>query len=367
MGPPARPTLAGTPSTALTPDGPSTDRSLHRTESPVKVAVVGAGAIGAYVGAALHRAGAEVHLIARGPHLAAMRRDGVRVISPRGDFTARPAATDDPQEVGPVDYVLLGLKANSYATAGPLVHPLLHAKTAVIAAQNGIPWWYFHGLPGRHTGRRIESVDPAGAVSATLPPSRAIGCVVYAATEIESPGVVRHLEGTRFSIGEPDLTISRRCLDFSEAMQAGGLKCPVEPDLRNDIWIKLLGNISFNPISALARATMAQICRHRETRSLVESMMRETLAVAGAVGCHPKISVERRIAGAERVGEHKTSTLQDLEKGKPLELDVLLAAVVELAGLTATAVPTLRAVHALADLLAQTSQTSRTTDPRSAA
>ncbi|MFF1911525.1 2-dehydropantoate 2-reductase [Streptomyces sp. NPDC058239] len=160
----------------------------------MKVAVVGAGAIGAYVGAALHRAGAEVHLIARGPHLAAMRRDGVRVLSPRGDFTARPSATDDPSEVGPVDYVFLGPKANSYAASGPLVHPLLHGDTAVIAAQNGIPWWYFHGLTGPHAGRRINSVDPAGTVSATLPPERAIGCVVYAATEIEAPGVVRHLE-----------------------------------------------------------------------------------------------------------------------------------------------------------------------------
>ncbi|GHB08898.1 2-dehydropantoate 2-reductase [Streptomyces chryseus] len=302
----------------------------------MKVAVVGAGAIGAYVGAALHRAGAEVHLIARGPHLAAMRRDGVRVLSPRGDFTARPAATDDPAEVGPVDYVFLGLKANSYAASGPLVHPLLHDRTAVIAAQNGIPWRAFHGLPGPHAGRRIESVDPAGTVSATLPPARAIGCVVYAATALEAPGVVRHLEGTRFSIGEPGREVSRRCLDFSEAIRAGGLKCPVEPDLRNDIWI----------------------CRHPDTRALVESMMRETLAVATAVGCRPGISVERRITGAERVGDHKTSTLQDLEKGKPLELDVLLAAVVELAGVTGTPVPTLRAIHALADLLAQTSSSS---------
>ncbi|OEJ61680.1 2-dehydropantoate 2-reductase [Streptomyces agglomeratus] len=318
----------------------------------MKVAVVGAGAIGAYVGAALHRAGAEVHLIARGPHLTAMRRDGVRVLSPRGDFTARPAATDDPSEVGPADYVFLGLKANSYAASGPLVHPLLNDRTAVVAAQNGIPWWYFHGLPGPYAGRRVESVDPAGAVSATLPPSRAIGCVVYAATELAAPGVVRHLEGTRFSIGEPGREVSRRCLDFSEAMRAGGLKCPVEPDLRNDIWIKLLGNISFNPISALTRATMGGICRHPDTRALVESMMRETLEVAAAVGCRPEISVERRIAGAERVGDHKTSTLQDLEKGKPLELDVLLAAVVELARLTDTPVPNLRAVHALADLLA---------------
>lgn len=326
----------------------------------MKVAVVGAGAIGAYVGAALHRAGAEVHLIARGAHLEAMRRDGVRVLSPRGDFTARPHATDDPASVGPVDHVFLGLKANSYARSGPLVHPLLHAGTSVIAAQNGIPWWYFHGLPGPYTGRRIESVDPGGAVSATLPPERAIGCVVYAATELEAPGVVRHLEGTRFSIGEPDRTVSRRCVEFSDAMTAGGLKCPVEPDLRDDIWIKLLGNISFNPISALSRATMAQICRHRDTKALVETMMHETLEVAAAVGCRPRISVERRLAGAERVGDHKTSTLQDLEKGKPLELDVLLAAVVELAALTKTPVPKLCAVHALADLLATTATTSTT-------
>lgn len=320
----------------------------------MKVAIVGAGAIGAYVGAALHRAGAEVHLIARGPHLAAMREHGVRVLSPRGDFTARPPVTDDPAEVGPADFVFLGLKANSYAASGPLVHPLLKEDTAVIAAQNGIPWWYFHGLPGAYAGRRVESVDPDGSVSEALDPRRAIGCVVYAATEIEAPGVVRHLEGTRFSIGEPDLSVSRRCLDFSEAMRAGGLKCPVEPDLREDIWIKLLGNISFNPISALTRATMARICRHSDTRALVESMMRETLDVAAAVCCRPEISVRRRIAGAERVGEHKTSTLQDLEKGKPLELEVLLAAVVELAALTGTDVPTLRTVHALADLLATT-------------
>lgn len=320
----------------------------------MKVAVVGAGAIGAFVGAALHRAGAEVHLIARGAHLDALRRDGVRVVSPRGDFTARPEATDDPAQVGPADYVFLGLKATSYATSGPLVHPLLHDRTAVIAAQNGIPWWYFHGLPGPHTGHRLESVDPGGAVSATLPPERAIGCVVYAATEIEAPGVIRHLEGTRFSIGEPDGTVSRRCLDFSAVMRAGGLKCPVEPDLRDDIWIKLIGNISFNPISALARATMSQIARHPDTRRLVTAMMRETLDVAARLGSRPGISIERRLAGAERVGGHKTSTLQDLERGRPLELDVLLAAVVELAELTGADVPTLRAIHAVADLLNRT-------------
>ncbi|WP_329125465.1 2-dehydropantoate 2-reductase [Streptomyces sp. NBC_01465] len=317
----------------------------------MKVAVLGAGAIGAYVGAALHRAGADVHLVARGPHLAAMRRDGVQVLSPRGDFTSRVHATDDPSDIGPVDYVFLGLKANSYAACGPLIEPLLHDSTAVIAAQNGIPWWYFHQYGGPHAGHRVESVDPGGAVSAVLEPERAIGCVVYAATELAGPGVVQHLEGTRFSIGEPDRTVSKRCLEFSEAMQAGGLKCPVEPDIRNDIWIKLLGNISFNPLSALTRATMREMCVHRDTRQVIEVMMAETLSVAGALGCRPDISIEKRLAGAERVGDHKTSTLQDLEKGKPLELDVLLAAVVELAEVTDVPVPTLRTVHAIADLL----------------
>ncbi|MBO0851922.1 MAG: 2-dehydropantoate 2-reductase [Pseudonocardia sp.] len=317
----------------------------------MKIAVLGAGAIGAYVGASLGRAGAEVHLIARGPHLAALRRDGVRVLSPRGDFSAHPFATDDPREVGPVDHVFLGLKAHTYASAGALVRPLLHEKTTLIAAQNGIPWWYFHGLSGPYRGYRIESVDPGGAVTAVLPPHRAIGCVVYAATEIESPGVVRHLEGTRLSIGEPDGTVSARCNEFAEAMVAGGLKCPVEPDLRADIWIKLMGNIAFNPLSALCRATMAGICRHDGTRALVATMMAETLEVAARLGSHPKISIERRLAGAERTGEHKTSTLQDLERGRRMELDVLLTAVVELADLTGAEVPTLRVVATIADLL----------------
>ncbi|MCO1578544.1 2-dehydropantoate 2-reductase [Crossiella sp. SN42] len=317
----------------------------------MRIAVLGAGAIGAYVGAALHRAGAQVHLIARGAHLSAIREAGVRVLSDRGDFHATPHATDDPAEVGPVDHIFLGLKANSYAAAGRMIEPLLHERTTIIAAQNGIPWWYFHGLPGPFENHRINSVDPGGAVSAALPVQRAIGCVVYAATEIEAPGVIRHLEGTRFSIGEPDRSISARCLEFSTAMIEGGLKCPVEADLRRDIWLKLMGNIAFNPISALTRSTMAAICRHHDARRLVVSMMRETLEVARRLGSHPEISIERRLAGAEKAGEHKTSTLQDLEKGKPLELDVILAAVVELAELTGAEVPTLRAIHAMADLL----------------
>lgn len=317
----------------------------------MKVAVLGAGAIGAYVGAALCRAGVEVHLVARGPHLEALRSQGVRVRSPRGDWVAHPHATDDTAQIGPVDHVLLGLKANAYAAAGELVRPLLHDTTTLIAAQNGIPWWYFHRLAGPYEGQRIESVDPGGAVSAALPLERAVGCVVYAATEIEEPGVVRHLEGTRFSIGEPDGDVSLRATTFADAMVAGGLKCPVEANLRDDIWIKLMGNIAFNPLSALTRATMSGICRHPGTRALVATMMEETLEVAHRVGSHPEISVQRRLAGAERAGDHKTSTLQDLERGRPMELDVLLTAVVELADLTGAEVPTLRTITALADLL----------------
>jgi 2-dehydropantoate 2-reductase len=321
----------------------------------MKVAVLGAGAIGAYVGAALHRAGVEVHLVARGAHLAALKEHGVRVLSPRGDFTAHPNATDDPTEVGEVDYVFLGLKAHSYASSGPLLKPLLGEETAVIAAQNGIPWWYFHGLAGHPLeSQRIEAVDPGGAVSAVLEMRRAIGCVVYCSTEIESPGVIRHLEGTRFSIGEPDRTVSDRCKALSEAMIAGGLKCPVEENLRDDIWIKLMGNVAFNPLSALTRATMAEICEHTDSRELVATMMAETMAIARAAGSNPEISIEKRIDGARRVGHHKTSMLQDLEAGKALETDAIIGAVVEIAELCRVPAPTLRNVYAAIDLLNRT-------------
>jgi 2-dehydropantoate 2-reductase len=321
----------------------------------MRIAVVGVGAIGAYVGAALTRGGSDVHVVARGANLKAMRADGIHVLSPRGDFSARPPATDDPREIGPVDLIFLGLKANGYATCGPLLDPLMDEHTAVVAAQNGIPWWYFHGLEGRLGGHRVESVDPGGAVSRVIPPQRAIGCVVYAGTELEAPGIVRHLEGTRFTIGEPNGTPSDRCQQFSEAMIAGGLKCPVETTgLRNEVWVKLMGNVSFNPLSALTRATIAGICRYQPTRQLVETMMYETLHVAHAVGAEPHVSVERRLAGGEKVGEHRTSTLQDLMASKPLELGPIIDAVVELADLTGVDVPSLRAVSAACGLLART-------------
>lgn len=326
----------------------------------MRIAVVGAGAIGAYWGAALHRGGADVHLIARGKHLQAMREQGVQVLSSRGDFTAHPHVTDDPAQIGPVDYVFLGLKAHAYPGCGSLVEPLLGEHTAVVAGQNGIPWWYFYKLAGPYEGRRIEAVDPDGATSAVLPPERAIGCVVYPATVIEAPGVIRHLEGTRFSIGEPSKEISERCKALSEAMIAGGLKCPVEADLRNDIWIKLMGNAAFNPISALTRATMVEICEHPGTRHLVAQLMEEILDIAARVGSSPEISVEKRLRGAGNVGHHKTSMLQDLEAGKQLELDAIVSAVVEIADITGAEASALRTIHAATDLLARTSSAPRT-------
>ena len=320
----------------------------------MKIAVVGAGAIGAYWGAALDRGGAEVHLIARRDHLRAMRENGVQVLSPRGDFSARPHATDDPAEIGPVDYIFLGLKAYAYPDCGPLVKPLLADHTAIVAAQNGIPWWYFHRLAGPYEGRRIEAVDPGGATSAVLEPERAIGCVVYPAAEIEAPGVIRHVEGTRFSIGEPSGEITERCTRLSEAMIAGGLKSPVEPDLRNDIWIKLMGNAVFNPLSVLTRATMVEMCQHPGTRQVITQVMEEILDIAARVGSEPEMSIERRLRGAEKVGHHKTSMLQDLEAGKRLELEAIVTAVVEMADMTGAEAPTLRTVHAATDLLART-------------
>lgn len=322
----------------------------------MRVAVVGAGAIGAYVGAGLARGGAEVALIARGAHLRAMRSDGVLVLSARGDFSATVQATDDPSEVGTVDYVVLGLKAQDYAGAGPLVAPLLHEQTTLVPAQNGIPWWYFHAEKGPHEGRRIEAVDRGGSVSAVLDPARVLGCVVFSSTEIERPGVIRHIEGTRFTIGEPDGSLSTRARRFSDAMIAGGLKCPVVADVRTELWLKLMGNAAFNPISALTRATMVQIARFEPTRRLAETVMRETLEVATRLGRRPEISIERRLDGAERVGDHRTSMLQDLEAGKPLELAPLVDAVVELADLVAVQAPALRAVSAAVSLLDRTAR-----------
>jgi 2-dehydropantoate 2-reductase len=242
--------------------------------TPLRVAVVGAGAIGAYVGAALARGGSDVVLIARGAHLRAMQERGVRVLSPRGDFEAHPPATDDLEAVRGADVVLLALKAHSLPELAPRLGALLAgSRTAVIAAQNGIPFWYFQGLPAPWTEWRLETVDPGGCIAAAIDPTQVIGCVIYCSTEIVEPGVIRHVEGTRFSIGEPGGGISERCRRISEAFVAGGLKCPVEDDLREQLWVKLLGNAAFNPTSALTRATMAQMGALPEMRALLRAVM----------------------------------------------------------------------------------------------
>jgi 2-dehydropantoate 2-reductase len=317
----------------------------------VKFAVLGAGAIGAYVGACLTRGGADVTLIARGAHLTAMQRDGVRVLSRRGDFSARPDATDDWDAVASADVVLVALKANSLTAAAPRLGSLLRPGARVIWAQNGLPWWYFQSLPGEWENTRLESVDPGGRIAAAIGPEHNIGCVVYCSTEITEPGVIRHIEGTRFTIGEPDGSVSARCQAISAAFAAGRLKAPVEPRLRDQIWLKLVGNASFNPVTALTRATLGELGAIPQMPDLLRHMFAECAAVAGRLGIQFPVSLDRRLEAGLAVGDHKTSTLQDLEAGKRLELDCMTGAIVELAGRMGIDVPHIAAVHACAKLL----------------
>ena len=318
---------------------------------PKTYAVIGAGAIGAYVGAALARGGAEVTLVARGAHLAAMQAAGVRVESPRGDFHVHPQVTDDVRTIGPVDVVVLALKAHQIAPIVDQLVPLLQAHTAVIAMQNGIPWWYFAGDPGPNEGRAIRSVDPDGRIGAAIAPERVVGCVIYSSTEIAAPGVIRHIEGTRYSLGDPIRGIAARTQAIAADFVAGGLKAPVESDIRADIWLKLLGNAAFNPISALTRATLVEMCDDAPVEALVREMMEESIAVASALGVPVTMSIDKRIDGARRVGAHKTSMLQDLEMRKSFEIEALVGAIVELGEISGVPTPATRHVYALTKLL----------------
>ena len=317
----------------------------------MKFAVLGAGAIGAYVGAALARGGSDVTLIARGAHLEAMQEHGVRVLSPRGDFCAHPAATDDIDAVADVDVVFVGLKAYSLPELAPRLGRVLGPDTAVIPAQNGIPWWYFQSHPGPLEGTVLESVDPGGVITRSIEPERVVGCVVYCSAEIVEPGVVRHVEGTRFSIGEPDGLESERCRLISEAFTAAGLKCPVDARLRDQIWLKLIGNVAFNPITALTRSTLGELSTLPEMVELLQAVFEECAAIADALGVKLPVSLDRRLEAGIAVGDHKTSMLQDLEAGKPFEIDCLSGAVIELAAKLGIDVPHTRAVHACAKLL----------------
>jgi len=320
----------------------------------MRFAIIGAGAIGAFLGAKLAVAGEDVSLIARGPHLAAMRANGVRVSSPDGDFEAHPVATDDPEAIGPVDYLFLTVKAHSLTQIAPTLGPMLGPATAVVSAQNGIPWWYFHRHGGPLDGTHLETLDPGGVIIDAIAPERVIGCVVYPSTVITEPGVVEHIEGNRFAIGEPDGSRSERCKLLSESLIKAGLRCPIRPRLRHDLWVKLLGNVAFNPISALTRATLVEIVTHPELSTVARALMTEADAVAQALGIELPVTVDQRMAGAEQVGHHKTSMLQDVETGRPMELDSVVGAVVELGDKLGIPMPHTGTVYACAKLLNET-------------
>lgn len=313
----------------------------------MKVCIYGAGAIGGYLASGLAKGGAEVSLIARGPHLAAIRRQGLTVRQGGREAVTKLAASDRPEDFGPQDYVVIALKAQAIAGILDRLPALLHERTAVVTAVNGVPWWYFHGVGGAYEGKTLETVDPGARQWRVIGPARAIGCVVYPAAEVLAPGVIDVLEGDRFSLGEPDGSVSARVQALADIMRKGGLKAPVRPRLREEIWVKLLGNVSFNPISALTGATLGEICRDASTRALVRAMMVEAAAVAAKLGVVMPIDVDKRIAGAEAVGEHKTSMLQDLERGRPMEIDALVASVAELGRLTSMPTPHIDAVLAL--------------------
>ena len=319
----------------------------------MRFAVVGAGAIGAYLGAKLARAGEDVSLIARGPHLKAMQTTGVRVRSPEGDFEARPFATDDYTKVGPVDFVLLTVKAHSLLGIAPKLAPLLGPETAVVSAQNGIPWWYFQRLGGQWDGTVLESLDPGGVIAQAIDPERIIGCIVYPSAVITEPGVVEHIEGNRLAIGELDGASGERCKRLSSALSAAGFTCRIRGHIRHDLWVKLLGNVVFNPLSALTGATLVEIATHPEAAAIAREVMAEADAVARALGVEIAISIDKRMSGAEKVGHHKTSMLQDVESGRPLELESVVGAVVELGVKLGIPMPHTRTLYGCTKLLAE--------------
>jgi 2-dehydropantoate 2-reductase len=317
----------------------------------VKIVIAGAGAIGGYIGARLARAGGDVVLFARGPHLQAMRERGVRVISADGDFEVKPAVTGDLSTIGQADVVVLGVKAHGLTALAPQLRPLFGPETVVVSTQNGIPWWYFQGIGGEREGWRLERVDPGGAIAAAIEPRRVVGSLAYFATDIVEPGVIRHTEGNRISLGEPDGSRSDRCRALAEALIAAGFRAPVTTRFRTEVWVKLLGNVAFNPISALTGGTLEELVRHRDASAVIREVMAETEAVAARLAITLPISIDQRMAGAEKVGAHKTSMLQDLEAGRPMELDAIVGAVVELGDRLGVPLPSTRTVYACAKLL----------------
>ena len=313
-----------------------------------KICVFGAGAIGGYIGARLaHRAEAEVSLVARGPHLAAMEANGLTLKQGGETSTVTPRVTSDPKSLGPQDFVIVGLKAHALPVVLEQMQPLLGKDTAILFAQNGLPWWYFYKHGGPYDGRRIESVDPGGKIWARLGPERALGCVVWQAAELESPGIIAHAYGDRMPIAEPSGEKTQRAILLSTLLINAGIKSPVRANIRDEIWLKLWGNLSFNPVSALTHGTLAQLATDNGTRRVIRAMMLEAQAVGEALGVKFSVDVEARMNMAEKVGNHRTSMLQDVEAGRPTELDSLLGVVIELAQMVGIATPALNLVYDL--------------------
>ena len=327
----------------------------------MKICVVGAGAIGGLLGATLAESGEDVTLIARGAHLEAIRARGLEVTMRDGSVVRATeiAATSDMTECGPQDIVVLAVKAHQIAPIAGDLPALLGPETVVLTAQNGIPWWYFQRHGGPFDGTALDSLDPGGTIAGAIAPERIIGCIAYPAAEITAPGRIRHIEGSRFPVGELDGSVTNRVNALSETLQQAGFKAPVLDDIRSEIWLKAWGNLSFNPISALTHATLVDICQFAPSRDLAARMMTEAQDVAAGLGISFRVPLEKRIAGAERVGRHKTSMLQDVECGKALETEALIGAVAELGRLTGTPTPSIDAVHALARLLGHIIETER--------
>lgn len=320
----------------------------------MKICIFGAGAIGGYMGAKLAQAGADVSLVARGPHLEAMRVNGLRLIEESGETTVDVTASDNAEDLGPQDYVIVTLKAHSVPAVVPHMQPLIGPDTTIVSGVNGVPWWYFHKTGGAFEGTRLETVDPGNAQWNGFGPDRVLGCVVYPAAEVVEPGVVKHIEGNRFSLGEPDGSKSERALALSKALSAAGLKAPVRPKIRDEIWVKLWGNLSFNPISALTHATLDVLCTDPGTRDVARNMMLEAQTIAEKLGVKFPVDVDRRIKGGADVGAHRTSMLQDLDQGRPMEIDALVGSVKELGHVTDTPTPTIDTVLALIALRGKT-------------
>ncbi|MEZ5658227.1 MAG: 2-dehydropantoate 2-reductase [Burkholderiaceae bacterium] len=313
----------------------------------MKICIYGAGAIGGYMGAKLAQAGTDVGLIARGPHLAAMQSRGLSLIEDGNTTTVPVNAVQNPADLGPQDYVIITLKAHSVPAVVEAMQPLLGPDTTVVMGVNGVPWWYFHALPGEFENRRLATVDPGDVQWNGIGPQRVLGCVVYPAAEVAEPGVIRHIEGNRFSLGEPDGSKSARAQRLSEALAAVGLKAPVRPKIRDEIWVKLWGNLSFNPISALTHATLDVLCTDPDTRPSARAMMLAAQAIAERRGVRFPIDVDKRLDGGAAVGAHRTSMLQDLDLGRPMEIDALVTAVQEMGRLVDVPTPTLDIVLGL--------------------